>query len=81
MNIVSKFIGRVVHHFVPLEKALERWGAVEGVFIWTEMVNELKKLSDNGVWVIEASDIREWYFDPKLRRCHYLAPHWFASSE
>ncbi len=80
LNIVSKFNGRVAHHFVPLIQALDRWGKTEGTFIFTQLVKELKSFIDLGIPVIEATNLEEWFFDPKSRRLYFMAPHWFAST-
>ena len=65
---------------IPLIQALKRWGRREGVFIWTQLVKEISTLMENGVYLVEAVNVAEWYYNPKLRRLFFLAPHWFTNS-
>ena len=44
------------------------------------MIKELLTFWQNGVYPVEASNVFEWYFNPKQRRLYYLAPHWLTSS-
>ena len=44
------------------------------------MLTELQTFIDTGVFIIEASNYGEWYFDRVKRRIYFLAPHHFTSS-
>lgn len=81
INIISKSKIPIIKGVIGLCSALDNWGKMEGVFIWTQMLLELQRLAECGVFVIEASDFKHWYFDPYKRRLYFLAPHWLTMSK
>jgi hypothetical protein len=45
-----------------------------------EILVEVEKLQNAGVYVLEAHNINHWYLDTLKQRVMYLAPHWMTPS-